>query len=102
MGQAFLEVHLILPERYDEGMKGRGQKASRVPFTALPRVGDWVEWGARPRRVLGIVWGAKSDDGPFYPRVYLEDAPLDLLPEHSPMRLWEPRDRRRRNDNDPD
>ena len=93
MGKDQVEVMLILPPHYEgDNKKGNQRRPNIVPFSSVPREGDWVEWGARPRRVLGVVWGGAQDDELFTPRVYLEDAPLDLHPQRLPQRLWKPKD----------
>ncbi len=60
----------------------------RVPvwFAAVPRVGDWLQWGVAPKRVIGVEW-CGDDHEPecvCVPVVYLEHAPYKEHPKNNP------------------
>jgi hypothetical protein len=80
MGQEWVTAKVLLPDAEE----GKDQPPREVRFTALPRVGGWLDWGPVARRVMGIAWGGANDDGVLMPTLYLENAPLEQHPMRSP------------------
>jgi hypothetical protein len=90
MGQEWITAKIVLPP----DRNGAEWEPVEVRFVAVPRVGDWIDWGPVSRRVMGIAWGGAQDDGVQMPFIFLEFAPHDEHPRHSPARRLRPDDRK--------
>ena len=82
MGQDWITARVVLPH---DGNNGE-HEPDEVRFAALPRPGDWLDWGAVSRRVFAVSWYGGGDNAVQMPHIWLEYAPLEDHPRRSPAR----------------